>query len=1587
MINRPGFLCASILLAAAVLLPPRSAIGQEEAEKTEAKPKASEKSKPAEKASKPPAQAKKKAKNGDNPLLNVLEQFLTPKDAKKKKRGAEAKPPAAIPQKPAGRNRARAGQDKSPETPLDPRFADNRVLSSNLEKARDLIEAGRWKAAIGRLQQILDTPEDSLYSDEKGRLVSIRSEAERLLGSLPDGELRSYRDAYSGAAQRLLDQALNNDDRAALATVACRYFHTDAGQEAANLLGTLHLDHGEFGLANRWFAALKEADSPICLDPRWQAKAAFLTKQLATDSEEKSSTDNTANKLNGEAQLGGVTQNVSRWLTTMATLPEPEILLKEWSQSFGTASRQGKPVGGQPLLLSRWFEPLSHSHRVRDRLQRMTEDLADDQRVMIPAISPLMVGGKIVFRTLRGVQVIDAENGKPLWETQDQVTAEQLLTGSQPSTDFVNNRFVGFRGRQIWGEERSGTSSQNPLTHLLFEDASYGNLSSDGSRLFVIEELAVLTRSYRGYWGGNSESPVDRYGQDWSSNRLTAYDLESGRPLWEVGGTDHGESFELPLAGYFIHGAPAVDAGQLFLVAEKDRRIQLFCLDAASGQVVWSQLLANSEVKIASDIARRWLGAPVSLGQGVIICPTTTGLVIALDRRTRSLLWTYDSAPKTTQSRRYGRRQNNNLLRSESLNKRWSPSPPVISGNRVVLAAPRSKYLVCLDLLSGKRIWRVVKSGETMLYLAGVHDDHAIMVGKNSVRSLNLHDQGKKKWDTPLPAPPSGRGVAVGNRFHVPLASGILLSLDLKTGEVVEEAIRPSGSRSLGNLAVNRGAVISLSPQGVEAFEQREQVALEISQLRSTNPQNSRALLKEAEIAALTGDLAETLAPLGKIDPSQLPQADNSRFHELYFSTLVSTIQSDFSQHDEAVEKLDRLIVTPEERAIFRRLIADRYAGQNKYEIAFDAYLNLADSAQDQLIQHPSNPDVSVREELWLAGRLADLWPKVPDSQREQFDSRIETSAEDISSENVSARRRWLILFEFHPAALLIQQELVEHFAQSGDLVAAENLLIRMRENPDETVAAAAVVRWAKLLFEAGIDVDAAYVLKILERDFEKTTFPDGKTGKETAATIRSAHNVEGMIGRHESISWGNRQLTTVNLARNYQDRNQITPLVGLDDEFPFFNRFHLHVRQPSERLEIVRASNNDYHALIPLRGGQNQSTGPTASFSNNHHLVVVHRNVAQSISLLERQVRWSRPISGWSRSESNSTYRSRTSDQIQPLRRISSAIRPQRSLKNQPDHIFDGRYFAYRSRRQFTVLDAQDGSLLWKLENVPSETTFFGGDGYLYRAEKGSTTGLVAMRMLDGATVDLPGLAFAARKSARFIGRNALIADSTVADAFHLSLHDPLTQRDLWHQHFPKDTVAGYVDENGLLTITPTGEFSQINLRTGAVRQLGKVDPELLKNHRIPVYAFKDNENAYLVINRSASRSSSRFNHNFSTVMISGRILAFDLNTGEQRWEYESPKGKRRNLILERLAYSPVLLLTSRKSKLISRNPNQTIQQMNVIALNKQTGEQVLDATVSNQSNLESVRVNMADKYIELRTYNSRVRLIPLQQETAAAK
>ena len=225
---------------------------------------------------------------------------------------------------------------RNPERNIsDPTAPYDRNATGWMVRANAHARANEWKQALELLQRVSDQPEDSLVKGESGQWVSIHAEADRRRGAAPPEVLAEYRAEYEGLARQLLSEAMRSGTPAGFGKVARGYFHTDAGHEAADRLGSMHLNRGEFGLAAYWFSALWQAKPKLTQNPLWRTKAAYAFKQAGQSA--------LAGELAGgpgagsvSVTVGGKPRELAKWLNEVPLIgSRAEAPLKEWLTFLG----------------------------------------------------------------------------------------------------------------------------------------------------------------------------------------------------------------------------------------------------------------------------------------------------------------------------------------------------------------------------------------------------------------------------------------------------------------------------------------------------------------------------------------------------------------------------------------------------------------------------------------------------------------------------------------------------------------------------------------------------------------------------------------------------------------------------------------------------------------------------------------------------------------------------------------------------------------------------------------------------------------------------------------------------------------------------------------------------------------------------------------------------------------------------------------------------------------------------------------------------------------------------------------------------
>lgn len=1471
-----------------------------------------------------------------------------------------------IPDDPAARRKAMNARDH-----IDARAPHDPDDIKRLRRIEERIEAKDYRIAVRVIQNLLDRKDDTIIRDKDGEWTSIRSRVNALMANQPEAFHRFYEVSYGSKARLLLVDALKNGDRQKLGEVATRYFHTKSGLDAARRLAVLSLDRGDYGIAARWYARLLSAKKDGKNDPLWLLQAAYAYRRSGDNSGADALIKQIESATSNNPIVVGKKKIVPRvWLKKFTEEHADPKAMREWWTLFGNASRNARAIGGDPLLLSRWSKKTTYSHAVRKKINAVLESLRDNNRALIPASIPLAVDGRIIFRTLRGVLVVDAETGEAQWESRSGITAEKLLAGGSS----VNNSYA--RMGMVFRGGRSGTQTTNadlnPATGLLFNNGNHGLLSSDGRQVFVIEKMALLPNLRTSRFSSFQPQQQDRYRRSWLTNKLAAYDLKTGRPNWEIGGKQNKESFDLPLAGTFFLGVPVFDGGELFVIGERDNRIRLHVLDAKTGKPKWSRLLAYSDTKISKDSVRRWLTAQVAVNNGVVVCPTTVGWMIGVDRTNGSVLWGHRYSKPGRSADENG--TSNHNLPAKPVNERWLTSAPVIAAGHVAYTPQEDASVVCLRLRDGKQRWKIPKSD--YLYQAGVVGGNVILVGKSAVTAVSL-EKGETVWTRKIDkidGPPSGMGVAIGNRYHLPLHSGQLWTIDLVNGTVAAKSYLPKSDGALGNLVMYREQVISLGPMRLTSYEQRDALISKIRKRKAANPADNWATLKEAEIALLGHKFDEALKSLKRIQPDKLADATRPRYRRAMLQTLTAIVRRDFKQHDQHFARLKSFAQSEEERFELLKLAAQRNEARGNLVAAFEDYRHLADRFGKKTIRRRQAGHVELSATRWATGRLAALWKKLPAGARPKVDAIVErviTDAGDNLERQLDAARR----YAFHPASIGLMHKVADRLATAGRFAAAENLLLKLRTHKDPAVAVAGLDHQARLLEARKLPRDAAVIYARMQRLYAKTKMADGTTVTQYLAKLKdSGRFVETDIVR--PVSWAGSKMQVDESGKQYRSYpDQQFDLA--DNRFPYFSQHSFVVDRTDQQL-LVRNNENDALVwLAPLRARNAYSNGYYVfSETYGHCLLVLHDHVLQCLSPIDCKILWSRPVLTQGANVHHSFYSSTPNSRgYRPLQRGNSVTAnfavARRTTWSGGIAFANERCVGLFGKRRLEILDAITGELMWTMGGLTPGDTVVATTEAVFVTET-RTKRTTALRIEDGERIEnLPTLALIPNTCGIY-GRHLLVADIQASNflGFKRStvtwkLIDPLSGSVVWRKKGEKNGSHGVLQDGTVAMLNREGTLELIDPQTGAGATY-KVGPETARSGA--VYIFPD-RNTIIVGASSHGHGSS--NYGLRTVYISGAMTAFDRRTHKQIWKRDLKS--RLGMITDEFARSPVLTFMTQKYERIG---NIGMQKIHIRLVDKRTGKQLYDRKSPATQSYGAFAVNRKERSVEFQTYNSRLRI-----------
>ena len=924
----------------------------------------------------------------------------------------------------------------------------DRALSRAMTRARERLAEKEYHQALTFLQEVLSRDEDTFLerSGDGAEQQGLKATARQIIGELPSEGLQAYELLNAATARRRLEAALTAGDQDDVAQVVRQFFHTPAGYEAALVLAQMEADHGHHLAAAELYRELIDTPQAATkFEPQLSLLAA--ANQIAAGHSNAASEilrslmerspGATIELAGNESAVPGSQTDPVAWLSQLIGKPvrtardEPN-----WLTLRGDPARNARPSGGAPHLRARWEARVVNDPTVESYLTSRSEQALQRGGVAIPGARPIAVGDVVLMRTPYNVVAVDWHTGKRIWETreEDELEGNNLTAGGVDSGEADDLSVIG-----------------NPLEQRVWDDALVTSLASDGERAFVIRspmgaspDEAMATQMGPGFGGMTAASAQ-------ITNQLAAYDLATqGKLLWEL----DGNRTTGPLSGAFFFGAPLAIDNTLYVMAEIRSAVYLVALEPRTGEVRWQQQLVGLEQGIALDPARRLVGAMPSYADGILVCPTSAGAAVAIDVVKREFAWVY-RYPRDVASpndmRQLLQQQQNPGTRPSG---RWRDNMAIIDDGRVFLTPPESGELYCLELRTGKFVWKHRKGDA--FFVACVDQGRVLLVAKDSVRALRVED-GSPIWAEPLQLPvgatPSGQGYVSDGRYYLPVTTGGIVAIDLARGDVVATTAAAQYP-VLGNLICYRGSVVSQTALVLDKFEQKDVLRRRAEAALAKNADDATALRELGEMLRVEGKTTEAVRQLKRA--AELAP-DDPLAQEMLAEVLLEALANDFAGYRIEIPLVRRLIRGREQEIELLRIEAEGLDKLGEKLPALEAYLRLVDFTAETPAELRISPDMSVRSDRWVSGQLSNLWAAATPDERAAISQHIAARRPAANAQPAAAElRHYVSHFGQLPEADSVRLQLARWLAERRHTREAEIESLALVDSQDSEVKTAA---------------------------------------------------------------------------------------------------------------------------------------------------------------------------------------------------------------------------------------------------------------------------------------------------------------------------------------------------------------------------------------------------------------------------------------------------------------------------------------------------------------------------------------------------
>ena len=1090
------------------------------------------------------------------------------------------------------------------------------------------------------------------------------------------------------------------------------------------------------------------------------------------------------------------------------------------------------------------------------------------------ANAPLVVGPLVIARDFTGIRALQIRTGRERWKNK---------AGYAPADSVIEDT----RNSARWFRE---AVAGNSLA---------GTLTSDGVRVFFVDGLkmrkpAAVPRiaSFRRF----SDNPFGNI-VDW--NHLNAVALDSrgernaGARVWRLGG-DPAAMKPVPLAGHYFFGPPLPAVGRLYVLSEHKRRLFVHCLQPGDGRVLWSQPLALVGTAVGEDGFRRLRAATPVFADGLIVCPTHCGFLVAVDALTGSLRWGAFCGDSLDDLQRHQTMVRRRFTRGHV----GFRLPPVIHRGRVFYLPADGQTVFCFDLRTGRKLWSAPRRNAA--YIGCVDDGAVLLVGRREARSLAVAD-GRQRWATTVESPAAGRGLATGGHYLLPVESGRVVTIDRRTGRLVGFAAAGAGRESkvvrVGNLVPAGETILASSSTGLQAFPSAAS-ALAAIKRNAKPPYTLAETTTAAELSLLLGrtkaaDDLLTAALRDKRGPAR--QAESMK--RLLRESLFLQLHDEKNQPAPLLKRLDSLTTGSPDRGRYLIEKAEYELARRNAQALLQTLDDLAALKTDTMFAMPGGNAHRVSVAAWaptiLRRALKDR------SLRPQLDRHVrQRRTAALQGKSAGVLERYLTLFDEWPGAGAIRNELARRLIDSRSDQRAELLLLATRKSGSAREAAIATALLFELWAAHGLHDRAAMLLTDLRGRFAEVALQDGRTtGRAFVRTALKSRLTRIAFERRAGPAFPVRRVSVAedrwraDAAHPEQKYGRFRQLFPTGNDSPY---------------DLLDLGTDDATTLTLMHRETGAVAGKIAIPSRHSYPILSRRSQVGQFLALGSAGR----MHGLSLLEA---HRGKPFWTTAPFgfqeRREMLTVGPARPS-----------FAAFQAGSTLAVVDPGTGRLLWQRDGLPPQSglqsdAYAGlfGDEHVLVLFSEDRTQCTVFRTQTGETIRRRSFPLRDSVHRELFGRFLFLVSKSDGKS-RLRVWDPLDDKELFQREVPGTVHTTALSDSEVAALFPTGELIVLHVPSGKVTQRFHfqkdevVGANYLKAYREGGRLIVNVQRPVAVRDRFfsfyAGDAFGRIEH------VRGELYAWDLKSGRRLWRRLLPQ---RTILRPRHGALPIMVLVSR--------------------------------------------------------------------------